>query len=169
MDGGAWQATVHGVAMSQTRLSDLIFSFSLFFYVQTIFQYGIFKTNGQYKSLLVSNCDYKFSWQMFILSSCAIMAKGRTGQCLYFLAETDFCLFAWDCFLLLPSQTLVTHQGFYFLELLTSSSIMTHFSSRVPFFSVALLCSRIYGFFFFFFFFFFSGMGVVQEEWREGC
>ena len=27
MDGGAWQAAVHGVAMSQTRLSDFTFTF----------------------------------------------------------------------------------------------------------------------------------------------
>ena len=27
MDGGAWQAAVHGVAKSQTRLSDFIFTF----------------------------------------------------------------------------------------------------------------------------------------------
>ena len=29
MDGGAWQATVHGVAKSQTRLSDFTFTFSI--------------------------------------------------------------------------------------------------------------------------------------------
>ena len=28
MDGGAWQATVHGIAMSQTRLSDFTFTFT---------------------------------------------------------------------------------------------------------------------------------------------
>ena len=28
MDGGAWQATVHGVAKSRTQLSDLTFTFS---------------------------------------------------------------------------------------------------------------------------------------------
>ena len=28
MDGGAWWATVHGVAKSQTRLSDFTFTFS---------------------------------------------------------------------------------------------------------------------------------------------
>ena len=28
MDGGAWQATVHGVEKSQTRLSDLTFTFA---------------------------------------------------------------------------------------------------------------------------------------------
>ena len=28
MDGGAWWATVHGVAKSQTRLSDLTFTFN---------------------------------------------------------------------------------------------------------------------------------------------
>ena len=27
MDGGAWRATVHGVAKSQTRLSDFTFTF----------------------------------------------------------------------------------------------------------------------------------------------
>ena len=27
MDGGAWQATVHGVAKSRTRLSDFTFTF----------------------------------------------------------------------------------------------------------------------------------------------
>ena len=27
MDGGAWQASVHGVAKSQTRLSDFTFTF----------------------------------------------------------------------------------------------------------------------------------------------
>ena len=31
MDGGAWWATVHGVAMSRTRLSD--FTFFLFFVI----------------------------------------------------------------------------------------------------------------------------------------
>ena len=29
MDGGAWWATVHGVAKSQTRLSDFSFTYSL--------------------------------------------------------------------------------------------------------------------------------------------
>ena len=29
MDGGAWWAAVHGVAKSQTRLSDFIFTFHL--------------------------------------------------------------------------------------------------------------------------------------------
>ena len=29
MEGGAWQATVHGVAKSQTRLSDFTFTFFL--------------------------------------------------------------------------------------------------------------------------------------------
>ena len=29
MDGGAWWATVHGVAKSQTRLSDFTFTFTL--------------------------------------------------------------------------------------------------------------------------------------------
>ena len=29
MDGEAWQTTVHGVAKSQTRLSNFIFTFSL--------------------------------------------------------------------------------------------------------------------------------------------
>ena len=28
MDGGAWQVTVHGVAKSQTRLSDFTFTFT---------------------------------------------------------------------------------------------------------------------------------------------
>ena len=27
MDGGAWQVAVHGIAMSQTRLSDFTFTF----------------------------------------------------------------------------------------------------------------------------------------------
>ena len=31
MDGGAWQATVHGIAKSQTRLSDFTLHFSKFF------------------------------------------------------------------------------------------------------------------------------------------
>ena len=31
MDGGAWWATVHGVAMSRTRLSDFTFTFTLAF------------------------------------------------------------------------------------------------------------------------------------------
>ena len=30
MDGGAWWATVHGVAKSRTRLSDFTFTFSSF-------------------------------------------------------------------------------------------------------------------------------------------
>ena len=30
MDGGAWQATVHGVAKSQTQMSDFIFTFTYF-------------------------------------------------------------------------------------------------------------------------------------------
>jgi len=29
MDGGAWQATVHGVTKSQTRLSDFTFTFTI--------------------------------------------------------------------------------------------------------------------------------------------
>ena len=29
MDGGAWWATVHGIAKSQTRLSDFTFTFTL--------------------------------------------------------------------------------------------------------------------------------------------
>ena len=29
MDGGAWQATVHGVAKSQTQLNDFTFTFHL--------------------------------------------------------------------------------------------------------------------------------------------
>ena len=29
MDGGAWEATVHGVAKSRTRLSDFTFAFHL--------------------------------------------------------------------------------------------------------------------------------------------
>ena len=32
MDGGAWQATVHGVAKSWTQLSDFTFQFSLYRY-----------------------------------------------------------------------------------------------------------------------------------------
>ena len=32
MDGGTWQATVHGVAKSQTRLSDFIFFLSIRFF-----------------------------------------------------------------------------------------------------------------------------------------
>ena len=32
MDGGAWWATVYRVAKSQTRLSDLIFTLTLFYY-----------------------------------------------------------------------------------------------------------------------------------------
>ena len=32
MDGGAWYATAHGVAKSQTRLSDFTFSFTSFKY-----------------------------------------------------------------------------------------------------------------------------------------
>ena len=31
MDGGAWWATVHGVAQSQTRLSDFAFTFTFHF------------------------------------------------------------------------------------------------------------------------------------------
>ena len=31
LDGGAWQATVHGVAKSQTRLSDFTFTFTFTF------------------------------------------------------------------------------------------------------------------------------------------
>ena len=31
MDGGAWQATVHGVAKSQTQLSDFNFTFTYSF------------------------------------------------------------------------------------------------------------------------------------------
>ena len=30
MDGGAWEAAVHGVAKSRTRLSDFTFTFNLF-------------------------------------------------------------------------------------------------------------------------------------------
>ena len=32
MDGGAWWATVHGVAKSQARLSDFTFFFSFFYH-----------------------------------------------------------------------------------------------------------------------------------------
>ena len=32
MDGGAWWATVHGVAKSQTRLSDFTFTFTFMLY-----------------------------------------------------------------------------------------------------------------------------------------
>ena len=32
MDRGAWQATVHGVAKSQTRLSDVTFTFTIVFF-----------------------------------------------------------------------------------------------------------------------------------------
>ena len=32
MDGGAWKATVHGVAKSRTRLSDFTFTFFFFFF-----------------------------------------------------------------------------------------------------------------------------------------
>ena len=32
MDGGAWWATVHGVAKSRTRLSDFTFTFTMFSY-----------------------------------------------------------------------------------------------------------------------------------------
>ena len=31
MDGGAWWATVHGVAKSRTRLSDFTFTFTFYF------------------------------------------------------------------------------------------------------------------------------------------
>ena len=33
MDGGAWWATVHGVAKSQTQLSEFTFTFMIYFYV----------------------------------------------------------------------------------------------------------------------------------------
>ena len=32
LDGGAWQAAVHGVAKSRTRLSDFTFTFTFHFY-----------------------------------------------------------------------------------------------------------------------------------------
>ena len=35
MHGGAWQATVHGVAKSQTQLSDFAFTFFFFFFPTT--------------------------------------------------------------------------------------------------------------------------------------
>ena len=33
MEGGAWKATVHGVAKSQTRLSDFTLSLSLYIHI----------------------------------------------------------------------------------------------------------------------------------------
>ena len=36
MDGGAWWATVHGVAKSRTRLSDFTFTFTLKFYIYMV-------------------------------------------------------------------------------------------------------------------------------------
>ena len=39
MDGGAWQAPVHGVAKSRTRLSNFIFTFFLSFFVINVFLY----------------------------------------------------------------------------------------------------------------------------------
>ena len=33
MDGGAWRATVHGVAKSQTGLSDFTFTFMIYLHV----------------------------------------------------------------------------------------------------------------------------------------
>ena len=40
MDQGAWQATVHGVEKSWTRLSDFLFTFTFF---ETIYLVGLLK------------------------------------------------------------------------------------------------------------------------------
>ena len=44
MDGGAWWATVHGVAKNRTRLSDLTFSFFHFQKERSMMMKGIVKT-----------------------------------------------------------------------------------------------------------------------------
>ena len=41
MDGGAWWATVHGVAKSQTRLSDFTFTYLILYLIQ-FFKCSIF-------------------------------------------------------------------------------------------------------------------------------
>ena len=45
MDGGAWWALVHGVAKSQTQLSDFTFHFHDF---QSIFIYGNLAKEGHF-------------------------------------------------------------------------------------------------------------------------
>ena len=44
MDGGAWQATVHGVAKSRTRLSDFTFTFTLACWISFV-TLNIFQTH----------------------------------------------------------------------------------------------------------------------------
>ena len=47
MDGGAWQAAVHGVAKSQTRLSDFTFTFHF---------YALEKEMATHSSVLLCVC-----------------------------------------------------------------------------------------------------------------
>jgi len=44
MDGGAWWATVHGVAKSQTRLSDLTFTFTFPSRLVTMFAFYVYES-----------------------------------------------------------------------------------------------------------------------------
>ena len=41
MDGGAWQATVHGVSKSRTRLSDFTYLLTYLVYIQTFKHYSL--------------------------------------------------------------------------------------------------------------------------------
>ena len=46
MDGGAWWAEVHGVAKSQTRLSDFTFTFGIMVFFGYMFRIGIAGSYG---------------------------------------------------------------------------------------------------------------------------
>ena len=59
MDGGAWWATVHGVAKSRTRLSDFTFTFTLYLVVRS-FQMVILNITSRGSILSTNN----FSWNI---------------------------------------------------------------------------------------------------------
>ena len=68
-DGGAWWATVHGVAKSQTRLSDLTslhFKVILILYTASTEDYYLdYDSNHQFKSPLAALTDYQ-TWAVFL-------------------------------------------------------------------------------------------------------
>ena len=68
-DGGAWWATVHGVAKSQTRLSDLTslhFKVILILYTASTEDYYLdHDSNHQFKSPLAALTDYQ-TWAVFL-------------------------------------------------------------------------------------------------------
>ena len=60
MDRGAWQATVHGVAKSQTRLSDFTFTFHCLVYYRGIKNHD-YEDKGEqkpYEIIVMKNIKY---------------------------------------------------------------------------------------------------------------